>query len=143
MEEKMDINQQELQERYMEFQLLQRQIGELQKQAQLFAQQLAELDASIQSLDELKSIKKGTEILVPIHPGIFAKAQIMDTSELTINAGSGVAMGKSVEDTKNMLKEQQNEIESYRIQLIDQLQKHLSAAQKAEKALMAMTHGFC
>jgi prefoldin alpha subunit len=132
------MEKKEIQEKYIEFQYLQQQMLELQKQVQTVTQQAAELVSSKSSLDELATIKEETEILVPVQNGIFVKGKISGVSELTVNVGSGIAVKKTIEETKKLLEGQHNELIEYRQQLITELQSVLGQAKKIEKEIIGM-----
>jgi prefoldin alpha subunit len=132
------MEKKEIQEKYIEFQYLQQQMLELQKQVQTVTQQAAELVSSKSSLDEVAAIDEGTEILVPVQNGIFIKAKISGVSELTVNVGSGIAVTKTIEETKKLLEGQHNELIGYRQQLVAELQSVLEQAKKIEKEIVGM-----
>ena len=58
----MTENEEKLQKLYLEFQMLDQQIKQLEKQNTALNNQLMELMATNQSLDDLKKVKKGAEI---------------------------------------------------------------------------------
>src|SRR3989338_2449099 len=92
----MKDKQKEMQEKYIELQLLDQQIKQMQKQIQLVEQQVMELSSVKQSLDEIKNIEKGTEVLAPLSSGIFAKAEIKDIDKLLVNVGADVVIEKDL-----------------------------------------------
>ena len=109
----------DLQKKYLEYQLLQGQLNQTQKQLQLLDDQLVEVIYTQQSLDELKGIKPGTEVLVPVISGIFATAKLGKVDELTVNVGAGTAVTKTIGSTKEMLAKQLLEIQKLRAQLAE------------------------
>ncbi|MFH1511538.1 MAG: prefoldin subunit alpha [Candidatus Woesearchaeota archaeon] len=125
------MEKKELQKKYAEFQLLQQQLQELQKQLQMLEEQLVETAYTQQTLDELKSLPVGSEILVPVSSGIYAKATLGLTDELLVNVGSGAAVMKSVEGTKSMLDSQLDEVQKLRLQL-------LQVARQVEEQLLSL-----
>jgi prefoldin alpha subunit len=132
------MEKKEVQEKYLEYQYMQQQMAEMQKQVQAVNQQAAELLDSKQSLDELASIEEGTEILVPVQNGIFMRAKLLENKELTVNVGSGITVAKSIEDTKGLLLNQHTELIQYKQQLIAELQAMLAQAKKLETEIVGM-----
>ncbi|PIO06712.1 prefoldin subunit alpha [Candidatus Woesearchaeota archaeon CG08_land_8_20_14_0_20_43_7] len=123
----------DLQTRYAELQMIGQQLQQLQKQMQAVDSQLNELTFNIQSLTEFKNLKVGSEILVPVSNGIFAKAELKDTEKLLTNIGADTVVQKTVDETIDMLKIQIIEIERYKVQLtnvIGQLQEQGTMLQK-------------
>ncbi len=87
----------QIQEKYMQMQLIEQQMQQIQKQLQLLENQLQELNLTLQALDDLKNTKPGTDILVPIASGIFFKAELKDNEELALNVGADTVVKKSNE----------------------------------------------
>jgi len=112
-----------LQKKYLEFQLLDQQLKQTQKQAQLLEEQLVEIVYTQQSLEELKDVKPGSEILVPVSNGMFAKATLTDSHELIVNVGSGAAVPKTIEAAQQMLAKQLDEVQKVRVQLAELMQQ--------------------
>ena len=125
--------QKQLQEKYMELQMLDQQMQQFQQQIQQLDEQIMELAYTKQSLDELKEVKQGTEIFVPVSPGIFAKAKIEDPSELLVNVGSSTSVKKSIDDTKKIIDEQQDELAQIHVQLNQSVNKIAEKAMQLEK----------
>ncbi|MBI5065553.1 prefoldin subunit alpha [Candidatus Woesearchaeota archaeon] len=97
------------QQAYMELQMLDGQIRQLQQQIQILRQQGEEVGAVKNNLTETSKAKKGNTILVPLANGIFAKAKIEDVENLLVNVGAGTVVTKNLEDTKSMLDDQLRE----------------------------------
>ncbi|MBN2420666.1 prefoldin subunit alpha [Candidatus Woesearchaeota archaeon] len=98
--------------------------------AQIISEQLDKLDSNLveleyvkNCLDELKGMKKGSEILSPINSGIFIKATLADTSKLAVNVGKNVVVEKTIEETKELLDGKFEELSKMREELISEMQK--------------------
>jgi len=72
----MKEKEEKLQKLYVEFQILNQQIQQLEKQSTMLNNQLMELTVTSQSLEDIKKTKEGTEILVPLSGGIYAKQSL-------------------------------------------------------------------
>lgn len=125
-------NKEKLQELYLKLQLLHEQIKEIEKQIQLFNNQVAELTLTMQSLDDFKKIKEGAEILVPINQGMYAKAELKNSTELLVNVGANVSVKKNIEDTKKLITNQIEEIKKLQQQMVLNLQNITSQANLIE-----------
>ena len=137
-----DEKEKKVQEMYMEFQMLEQHIRQLQKQLEAVMQQLIELTVTSSSLDEFNKIKPGKEIFVPLSSGIFAKAGIKDTSGLLVNVGANVVVQKDVASTKKLIERQMEEIKRIQGQMVDELEKLTSHAAQLEMQLQGMvSHG--
>ncbi|MBU4493446.1 MAG: prefoldin subunit alpha [Nanoarchaeota archaeon] len=116
-------NQKELQKMYLELQLLDEQIKQVQKQIVVLDEQLVELNNTLQALDDFNKTAVGTKILVSLSPGIFTKAELKDNKELLVNVGSNVVVKKNVAETKDLLKKRFDSIKKYRDLILAEMQK--------------------
>lgn len=127
-----------VQEKYIQFQIIAEQMKQVQQQLQLFDEQLIELSAVIQSLDDFKKLKKETGILVPVNNGIFAEGKIENIDELMVNVGSNVVVKKDVESTKAMLQQRSEELNRQREQIVIGLQALAQRARELEKEILEL-----
>ena len=123
----------ELQDMYVELQILDQQIKQAQKQLEHFEQQVSELAVTVDALENLKGIKPGTKLLVPISSGIFVEAELKDNTNLKVNVGANINVSKTVDDTKKLIEEQLHEIKAYREKLFMKLQTLVARAQGIEE----------
>lgn len=123
------------QELYVEFQALEQHIKQLQKQLEVVTHQLIDLNATNQSLGDFKKQESGKEIFVPLSSGIFAKASIMNTSELLVNVGANVALIKDVDSTKRLIQKQIDDMKKIQKQMVDELEKMTNHAVSLERQL--------
>jgi prefoldin alpha subunit len=127
------MTQEELKRKYVEFQLLEQQMKQTQKQLQLLEEQVVELIVTHQGLEDLKHVKEGSEILVPVSSGIFAKARLESVDKLILNVGANTAVPKTIEETQETLNKQMTEIQGLQTQLIEahqKLEQHMDTLQK-------------
>ncbi len=135
---KKENNEEDVQRRYMELQLLGKQIKAVQQQIEAMDEQLGSIAIMIDALDELKGTKEGSEMLSPIGEGIFVKGKLADSNEIIVNAGAGVAVTKSVEDTKELLRGKLEQGHKHRQEMMEDLEKMVEQAKGAEKQLAEM-----
>ena len=114
MTKKNDSKEEEKQQKYLQLQMLDQQIKQMQQYLQTFDQQLVEIRNVITSLKELSKLKKGDQILAPLASGIFVKAKLENNNEVRVNVGTNTVVTKSVENAVKMLQEQEAEITQYR-----------------------------
>jgi prefoldin alpha subunit len=119
----------------MEFQVLEQQIKQLEKQNTMLNNQLMELMMTNQGLEDTKKIKEGTEILTPLSSGIYAKAQLKDSKNLIVNVGSSITVVKDVNSAKKMIEDQIEEIKKLQENLVDQLQTQTTKAASLEQEI--------
>ena len=117
--------EEQMKEKYMQFQTLQQQMEQVSQHLEQFNQQLAELDISIIAIQELGSAEKDNEILAPIADGIFFKGKLTDNQKLVVNVGSNVTVERTIPEVIKLL-EQQKEETGKRMQEADEVMQHIS-----------------
>ncbi len=124
-----------LQEKYIEMKIIEEQMKEVQQHVAALEQQLFELITVKQSLDDFKKTNMGCEILAPISPGIFAKAELKDSKEFLVNVGANIVVKKDIESTKKLIGNQVEEIRGLHSRVMVQLQKLALNASSVEEEL--------
>jgi len=128
----MSDSQQELQQKYMQIQMLEQQMVQVNKQLQMIDKQVLELNNVGEALEEIKNTKPGTELLVPLSSGIFIKAALVESDSVQVNVGSDVVTSKTFDEAKTLITSQISEIIKVKEQLskdLEQLGVHTSALQ--------------
>ena len=128
-------NQKELQKMYLELQLLDEQMKQVQKQAVALDEQLVELNNTLQALDDFNKTDIGTNILVSLSPGIFTNAELKNNKELYVNVGNNIIVKKNVAETKELLKKRLDAISKYREAILVELQKMNAKAVNIEQEI--------
>ncbi len=64
----------EVQQKYMELQMMQHQVQQVQQQVEALEAQAGEMDAVLEILDDFSVAKPGSESFVTLTPGLFVKA---------------------------------------------------------------------
>ena len=125
----------DMQKKYMEYQMLDQRIKQMQEQLQMVDQQTMEAMATLQSIDEFSKLQDKSEILVPINNGIFAKATLKKEEKLRVNIGSAVVVDKTVQQTKKLIEKQTEQIAELREKIIENLNQLVQQAANIEKSL--------
>ncbi len=127
----------QLQQKLMELQLLDRQMKQLQQQIGQVEEQAAEIEALQQQLDEFGGVTIGTEILVPVAGGMFAKATLSDSQHLLVNAGANAVVERTIPEAKEMLGKQSTDMTSLQAQLTEKLEELASRAMTLSQELQS------
>ena len=131
----MEEKEEKLQKMYLEFQMLEQQIKQLEKQSNALKNHLRELVSTSHSLEEIKKIEEKAEILVPISTGIYAKAELKDKSIFIVNVGANIAAAKDIESTKKIIAAQIKEISEVHENVAQELQRHVEKAASIEEEI--------
>jgi len=119
-------NEDQLRERFVQFQMLQKQMEQINEQVELIQRQREEVMESIYALGGLGQVKENTEIFAPIATGVFVKASFKDTKNLLINVGADTAVERSVTDVIGLLEQQEKGLQEKMRQageILEQLQE--------------------
>ncbi|MBD3248652.1 prefoldin subunit alpha [Candidatus Woesearchaeota archaeon] len=133
MENKKD--QQEIQQKHMQLQMLDQQMQQVQKQLQMLDQQIKDLQTTSQALTDIREVKPGTEVLFPISNGIFLKGELKENDRLTINVGANTSVEKTIDEGKELLDNQLQELIRYKLELDQNISKLSSKAMELEKEI--------
>ena len=128
-------NKEQLQETYMEYQMIEQHTKQFQKQLESMTQQMLEMKATVNSLDEFSNVKKGQKILVPLSSGLFANATIEDTSQLLVNVGAGVVVTKDIKSAQNLISGQIEQMKQVQNKMMGELEKLALRASQIEKEI--------
>lgn len=128
-------DEEKIQKLYVEFQMLSNAIKQLEKQSEALETQLIELLSTNQSLEEMRKVKPGSEILVPLSSGIYVKAELKESDNFIVNVGSNTALSKDINSTKKIIEEQIVEIRGMQQSLAEELKNNTVKASLIEKEM--------
>lgn len=134
-------NEQALQEKYVEFQLLERQIKQIQAQIEQLESKMNELAYLQQSLVEMKDVAVGREIFVPIGAGIFLNAELKDNKDVLVNVGDGVVVKKSFESAAEILEKHVTDLRIMGEERVQKLAELSASASRIEQELSGVMGG--
>ena len=119
------VNEEEIQQKYMQFQAMQQQLEQISQHLELLNQQNDELDISINAVKELGNTKVDNELLAPIADGIFFKGVLKDNQKLIVNVGSDTTVEKTVPEVVKLLEEQKKDVSKRMIE-VDAMMQDMS-----------------
>ena len=105
------MDEKELQERLIVYQLLQKHLESLTQNAVLIERRYEEMEASGQALKDIKAMAEKNDILIPLGSGLFSHGKIADSKKLIAEVGAGVFLEKDMESAKAILEQKKQEIE--------------------------------
>lgn len=122
-----------MQQSYMHLQMLDQQMKQVQENLAQLDKQKIDLLQVQQSLDDLKKAGINSETLVPLSAGIFVKAELKNNNTMLVNVGGNITVEKTVEETKEMVSQQLQELKNLEKEMETQLRKF------AEEAILIET----
>lgn len=123
----------------MQLSFIDEQLKELQEHITRFDEKIIELGATIASLDDIEKITVGSDILIPLHQGIFARAKITQKDKFLVNVGASVVVEKTLIEAKDMLKSQFQELNITKEKAVTEIKRLLSQGQEIQKEAQKIT----
>ena len=115
-------DQQKLEEMMTELNVYKSQAEMLQQQAETIQASIAEVNILESTIKDMKE-KDTVDSLVPVGAGAFMKGEIKDTSTIVMSVGAGIAISKNVEEAKETIESQRNDLEDSLDKTLENLQK--------------------
>ena len=100
----------ELQEKYMEYQMLVQQFQQLQQNISTLQKHVNDLNELKENLSNLTKININDETLMPVGSGIFLRGQLKDNRKAIMNVGANVCVEKNMEDISSTIDKQTEEV---------------------------------
>jgi prefoldin alpha subunit len=119
--------------------MLEQQSKQLQDQLQKIGEQLYEIEFIRQSLEDYNKVKEGAEMLSSISSGIFVKAKVAESDSFYVNVGSNVVVKKNLEQAKELMKRQAEQLKSAHDKLVIGFEQVNSKLQMLESELMKLS----
>jgi len=129
-------NQEGMQKKYLELQIIVQQINQLQQQLINIQNQLLELNNLRENLNNIKDLKENTESFASLGYNIFIKTKVQDTNELLVNVGSNVFVIKNIEETNSLINSQMKQLELIIRELEDKLNELGNTGQVLESEIL-------
>ncbi|MEM2954562.1 MAG: prefoldin subunit alpha [Candidatus Nanoarchaeia archaeon] len=130
-----DKENKELQKKYLELQILNAQIKQIDEQLLLVDQQVAELQIMRNALNILSEKSVPFNSLIPVGKGVFVSGKISETKEVLVNVGADVFIKKPISEAKNLIENQLQELEKVTLELNNNLLLFSQRIQELEKEL--------
>jgi len=99
-------DQKEINNKYLELQMVDQQLKQLNQQLVTLDNQLLELQRLEENLEDMSKTKKDTEILVALGGGIFSKAELKDNKKVLMNVGADIIVEKDIPASKKVISDQ-------------------------------------
>ncbi len=117
----MSADEESLRRLILELRMLEGSAGELQARLNVLNAFSNELRVANATIEGLKEEKKGAAVFLPVGGGSYVEAAIDNPGKVLVGVGAGVSIEKETPEAIESLQEQQNQIESARQALQQQL----------------------
>ena len=130
--EESNEKQQELQHKYIELQILKQQISQYVEQKQAFDEKEGEMNATIDALSNLDTIKQGDEMWSSLGSSTFVRSDIKDTKKVLVAVGAGVVAKETVSRAIEILEGRVKDLNSAGMQIVEQANAMLERINELE-----------
>ena len=130
------MQEQELNQNYFEMQMVAQRMNQMEEQLKVIEGKIHEIRENVEHVLSIKQ-EQPLEMLAPIVDGMFVKAKVENTGEICVNAGAGIVVKKTVEQAAEMLREKELEVQNYKKQLIEEMEKSAAELKEFEKKFEA------
>lgn len=93
----------DMQRKAMQFQILEADMQVIHEREHALSRRLQELMETRHTIEDLKTVKNASEVLMPLGSGNFISGKISDAKKVLVGVGGGVAIKKSQEDALKFL----------------------------------------
>lgn len=127
------MNKEKLKEKYMEYQMMVQQVQQLHQNIENLDKHIQELNKLDENLDSLPKVKPENEALMALGSGIFMKGVLKDNKNLIMNVGGGVCVEKTVDEARETVKKQLNEVGTLSQQMKEQANMLIEGIQELQQ----------
>ncbi|NVM31766.1 MAG: prefoldin subunit alpha [Candidatus Helarchaeota archaeon] len=106
------------------------QAEQVQMQIDLLNQTIAATRIAGETVEHLKNLQNGDEILLPLGDLAFIKAKVMDSSNVIVNIGASVTVEKPIEQAKEIFDQRVEDLTKAQMQLRQGLQQIIQKLQQ-------------
>jgi len=120
---------------YLELNTLNSIAESLQRQYDSLSNTSTSIQLTLNTLKEIKNIRKGHEIYIPLGPSVYILVSILDNSNALLNVGAGVIIKKPISSIEEYLNDQLTQIQREQLAVQKKLQEVLNAISSIQAEL--------
>ena len=129
------INEQEIQQMYMQFQMMKQQMDEAIQNKQLLDQKMMEIITTKSAIADLKKTKKNDEIWTPLGTDSFVSAKLDNVSEVAVNVGANVIVKKTLPEAIKIIENKEKELQDIDKKMTSYIQQLGAQMQMLEQTM--------
>ncbi|MBU1136685.1 MAG: prefoldin subunit alpha [Nanoarchaeota archaeon] len=131
------MKENDMQQKYVELQMIESQLKQLQQQFASIDQQVNALKKIDEDLSEFEKVKEDSKMFFSLGPGIFAEGTI-NSKDLLLNVGSSISVKKSIPETKTLISTQVKELDELLLKMQEDMQIAGIRGQEIQQEIMEM-----
>ncbi|MFH1105835.1 MAG: prefoldin subunit alpha [Candidatus Aenigmatarchaeota archaeon] len=135
-----DEKKKELRQKLMLYQFLKSSVESFYAQLQDVNNKIMEMNVAVNVIDEIRKLKAGEDLLIPIGAGCFIASKSDKVDEILVSLGADVISKKNSEEAKDVLKSRLKEFEKAQKELSAQLQTLSTQLQALEPEMAELSN---
>jgi len=104
------MSQKELQQKMLEYQILEENFKQLNQRRELFMMKLMEIEQTDQAIEELEKSKE-SDVLLPIGSSVFLPGKVSEKEKLVVGIGADIVLEKDASEVKEILGKRRKTLE--------------------------------
>jgi prefoldin alpha subunit len=106
-----DKQQKQVQEKALLYQIMNAQLEQLSKQAELLESRMLELETAQEALRELNAAEEGSDVLIPIGGGCYGYGKLTRKDAFMVEIGAGIVKEQTLKDAMSSVEDRKKEVE--------------------------------
>jgi len=102
---------QEIQEKYILYQLLTKNMESLKEQFDVIQREFMEMRSATDSIEEIKKLGSKNEVLIPLGGGCYGKGKITENDSILVGIGSNLFLDEESSSAKKTITERGKELD--------------------------------
>ncbi|MEK6812764.1 MAG: prefoldin subunit alpha [Nanoarchaeota archaeon] len=131
----------EVQKKYLEFQLIQQQLEQLQQQHLLAQTQVTQLRVVKDALEEVQKTPLKNEVLAPLGAGVFVKTTLQENAKVLMNVGAKTAVSKPIGEARGIVEKQMTEVTAFEQDLQKAMMQFVARSQELQREMQKEADG--
>ncbi len=105
------MTQTQLQEKMLQYQMLEEKFKALNQRRELFSMKLVEIEQTNQAIGEVEKSKE-TDVFVPLGSSVFLPGKLNKKEKMIVGIGADIAVEKNVEEVKKVIEDRRKTLEN-------------------------------
>lgn len=117
----MAVKQKEMEEKFIMYQLLQKQLEMFREQAMQLEKGFIEIETTKQSVEDFQKLKTVNDIMIPLGSGYYIEGKITNLEKVLMSPGANIMLEKDLKSAHESLEDKKKEIEKIGKNLQDKM----------------------
>ncbi|MBO3839731.1 MAG: prefoldin subunit alpha [Thermoproteota archaeon] len=132
------MSEEELRKAITELRSFESLMEELRSRYQIILASLNDLQVSKSALEDISKAGEGVELFIDIGGGVYGKALLKDTNRFLVNAGSGILIERSLEETLKLVEKRINDLNNARGSIESQMSTLQAKIEESRSRVQAL-----